>query len=51
LPFWVVNSLVIFTVAAGSNSLVVAALSAQGPGAARAAFERLLPSAHAQAEV
>jgi hypothetical protein len=50
--FWVVNSLVIFTVAAGSNSLGVAAssakVSAAAPATARAWIEGLVPSAHAQ---
>jgi hypothetical protein len=51
--FWVVNSLVIFTVAAGSNSLGSAAVSAKAAAApqARAWVESLLPSAHAQAAV
>ena len=52
LLFWVVNSLVIFTVAAGSNSLGTAATSAQAQAATRSAargvIEGLLPSAHAQ---
>ncbi len=55
LLFWVVNSLVIFTVAAGSNSLGTAAMSAQAQTAprstARVVIESLLPSAHAQTEL
>ena len=55
LLFWVVNSLVIFTVAAGSNSLGTAAVSAQAQAApssaARVVIENLLPSAHAQTEL
>jgi hypothetical protein len=48
--FWVVNSLVIFTVAAGSNAIGMSAQTARAPGIGDAAalVERLLPTAHAQ---
>jgi hypothetical protein len=49
--FWVINSLVIFTVAAGSNSIGTAASLAQAGGAPRpvaGVIELLVPSAHAQ---
>jgi hypothetical protein len=49
--FWVINSLVIFTVAAGSNSIGSSASLAQTSGTPRVAvgvIERLVPSAHAQ---
>jgi hypothetical protein len=54
LLFWVVNSLVIFTVASGSNSLGAAAATAQAQAAprsaARALIEGLVPSAQAQTQ-
>jgi hypothetical protein len=49
--FWVINSLVIFTVAAGSNSIGSAASLAQAsatPRIAAGVIESLVPSAHAQ---
>jgi hypothetical protein len=49
--FWVINSLVIFTVAAGSNSIGTAASMAQANGTPRSVagvIERLVPTAHAQ---
>jgi hypothetical protein len=49
--FWVINSLVIFTVAAGSNSIGTAASMAQATSAPRSVasvIEQLVPSAHAQ---
>jgi hypothetical protein len=46
--FWVINSLVIFTVAAGSNSIGTAASTAQATSASRSVVELLVPSAHAQ---
>lgn len=46
--FWVINSLVIFTVAAGSNSIGTAASMAHAASAPRSVVELLVPSAHAQ---
>jgi hypothetical protein len=49
--FWVINSLVIFTVAAGSNSIGTAASMAQANGTPRgvaSVIEQLVPTAHAQ---
>jgi hypothetical protein len=46
--FWVINSLVIFTVAAGSNSIGTAASLANAASAPRSVVELLVPSAHAQ---
>jgi hypothetical protein len=49
--FWIINSLVIFTVAAGSNSIGTAASLAQASGTPRpvaGVIEMLVPTAHAQ---
>jgi hypothetical protein len=48
LLFWVINSLVIFTVAAGSNALGMVATTAQPNQLASRVVEMLVATAHAQ---